>query len=74
VSRPPERDPEKRPAQRALWAALAAIENHRPPPPPAPPLEPEAWKLELQRKAEALAAIETFRPWWWTPTTTGEGR
>jgi hypothetical protein len=66
MSRPPEREPAKRAAQRELWRALEAIESHRPLPKPKPPLDPEAWKQQLALKAEALAYIETFRPWWMT--------
>ena len=64
MSRPPETDPTKRPAQRELWAALEAIESARPVPPKPVPLDPEAWKKELEAKAKALAEIETYRPWW----------
>lgn len=67
MSRPPEREPAKRAVQRELWRALEDIERHRPEPKPKPPLDPVAWQKQLALKAEALAFLETFRPWWVTP-------
>jgi hypothetical protein len=67
VSRPPERDPQKRAAQRQHWRALESIESHRPQPKPKPPLDPKEWAKLLELKRAALAEIEQFRPWWLTP-------
>jgi hypothetical protein len=53
-------------AQREHWKALDFIEGFAPPPKQGPPLDPEAWQRQLALKAEALAFIETFRPWWLT--------
>jgi len=64
MSHPPETDPTKRAVQRGLWQALEEIESARPLPPKPVPLDPEAWARELKAKAEALAFIETFKPWW----------
>ena len=67
---PPETDAEKRAVLRRQLAAapaLAIIESFAPPPKPAPPLDPGEWAKQLALKAEALAFIETFRPWWVDP-------
>jgi len=66
---PPETDEEKRAVHRRQLEgapALAHIETFAPPPKPTLPLDPEAVKRLLALKAEALAFIETFRPWWLT--------
>ena len=67
---PPETEAEKHAVHRRQLAAapsLAIIESFAPPPKPAPALEPDAWARQLALKAEALAFIETFRPWWVDP-------
>lgn len=64
---PPATEAEQRAVHRrqlAGAASLAFIESFAPPPKPAPPLDPDAWAKQLALKAEALAYIETFKPWW----------